>query len=180
MAVAHYQFEAIHPFADGNGRTGRVLNILFLRQSGLLESPILYLSRHIIATKADYYRLLLAVTAEQAWEEWLLYMLRGVELSSESALRKIAAIRELQDTYAQRARESMRGSLDAELMAVLFEQPYCRISTVIERCGVSRPTATKWLNTLAEAGLLEDVRAGRDRLFINRELLDILTRTKIR
>ncbi|MET9203215.1 Fic/DOC family N-terminal domain-containing protein [Gordonia sp. NPDC003585] len=180
MTVGHYQFEAIHPFADGNGRTGRILNILFLRQSGLLESPILYLSRYIIATKADYYRLLLAVTAEEAWEEWLLYMLRGVELSSESTLRKIAAIRELEDTYAQRAREFTRGSVDVELMAVLFEQPYCRISTVIERCGVSRPTATKWLNALAEAGLLEDVRAGRDRLFINRELLDILTRTELR
>lgn len=179
MAVAHYQFEAIHPFADGNGRTGRILNVLMLHQAGLLRSPILYLSRYIIETKDEYYRRLLAVTADGAWHDWILYLLRGVDVASQSALRKITAIRDLQDSFAHRAREVTRGGSDAVLLNVLFEQPYCRISVVVDRCGVSRPTATSWLTALSGAGLLEDVKVGRDRLFINRELLDVLSRREI-
>ncbi|MGV9710973.1 Fic family protein [Gordonia sp. NPDC003424] len=179
MAVAHYQFEAIHPFADGNGRAGRILNVLMLSQAGLLRSPILYLSRFIIETKDDYYRKLLAVTADGSWHDWILYMLRGVDVSSRSALRKITAIRDLQESFAHRARAATRGGSDAELLNVLFEQPYCRISVVVERCGVSRPTATAWLTALSAAGLLDDVKVGRDRLFINRALLDTLSRREI-
>ncbi len=179
MAVAHYQFEAIHPFADGNGRTGRILNVLMLSEAGLLRSPILYLSRYIIETKDDYYRRLLAVTERGAWHDWVLYMLQGVELASESALRKILAIRDLQHSFAHRAREVTRGGSDIELLNVLFEQPYCRISVVVERCDVSRPTATSWLTALSAAGLLDDVKVGRDRLFINRALLEILSRREI-
>ncbi|WNM23514.1 Fic family protein [Demequina capsici] len=174
MAAAHYQFEAIHPFTDGNGRTGRILNVLVLVEAGLLKLPVLYLSRHIIATKSEYYARLLAVTAESAWEPWLLYVLRGVETTSKQTLQKIAAITDLQEEFAHAARAHMR-SVDVELLAVVFEQPYCRISTVQERYGVSRPTATAWLRSLVEAGLLEEVTAGRERLFINRRLLTLLT-----
>ena len=176
MAAAHYQFEAIHPFSDGNGRTGRVLNVLMLVDAGLLRLPVLYLSRYVIDTKNDYYRLLLAVTAESAWEEWVLYVLAGVEQTSRYTLRKITAIRALQDDFSKRARAVSKGGGDSEFQAVLFEQPYCRINTVVERCGVSRPTASSWLSSLVHDGMLQDVKIGRDRLFINREFLQLLVR----
>jgi Fic family protein len=178
MAVAHYQFEAIHPFSDGNGRTGRILNVLMLVQAGLLRMPVLYLSRYIIDTKNDYYRLLLAVTSERAWEEWVLYILQGIERTSNATLRKIEAIRLLQDDFALRARAASKGGADSEFQSVLFEQPYCRIQTVVNRCGVSRPTATSWLGALVDAGLLQDRKVGRDRLFINREFLQLLVRSE--
>ncbi|MBS9533219.1 Fic family protein [Mycobacterium sp. M1] len=177
MAAAHYHFEAIHPFSDGNGRTGRILNVLMLVEAGLIRLPVLYLSRYIIDTKNDYYRLLLSVTADGAWEDWICYMLTGIEQTSRYTLRKIEAIRGLQEDYAGRARAISKGGADAEFQSVLFEQPYCRINTVIKRCGVSRPTATAWLGALAEAGMLEDVKIGRDRLFINREFLRLLVRS---
>lgn len=176
MAVAHYQFEAIHPFHDGNGRTGRVINILMLVQAGLLQDPILYLSRAIIARKNDYYRLLRAVTADGAWIEWILYMLDMVRESATSTTRKIGAIRTCQEEIAARARAATPGGRDAQFLAVLFEQPYCRISTVTERCEVSRQTASSWLHALVEAGLLHDVKVGRELLFVNHEFLDVLTR----
>lgn len=176
MAAAHYHFEAIHPFSDGNGRTGRILNVLLLVEAGLLQHPVLYLSRYIIDTKSDYYRLLLAVSSEGAWEDWLLYMLKGVEQTSRETLSKIRAIRDLQVDFVQRAQVAGRGISNAVFQSVLFELPYVRIKTIVERCGVSRPTATAWLSALAEVGLLDDVRFGRDRLFINREFLDVLVR----
>ncbi len=178
MAVAHYQFEAIHPFSDGNGRTGRILNVLMLVEAGLLRLPVLYLSRYIIDTKQDYYRLLRSVTAEGAWEEWILYILTGIERTSRSTLRKIEDIRSLQHDFNKRAREASKGGSNSELQLILFEQPYCRIKTVVERCKVSRPTATAWLQDLVTAGLLQDLKIGRDRLFINREFLKLLVRTE--
>ena len=176
MAVAHYQFEAIHPFHDGNGRTGRVINILMLMESGLLDDPILYLSRSIIARKNDYYRLLRAVTAEGAWIEWIQYMLEIVLESAASTTRKIDSIRACQDEIAERARAATQGGRDAQFLAVLFEQPYCRIATVTDRCDISRQTASTWLHALVDAGLLHDVKVGRERLFVNHEFLDVLTR----
>ena len=176
MAVAHYQFEAIHPFHDGNGRTGRVINILMLIEAGLLDDPILYLSRAIIARKNDYYRLLRAVTADGAWIEWVLYMLDVVRDSAVSTTRKIGAIRTCQEDIAERARVATPGGRDARFLAVLFEQPYCRINLVADRCEVSRQTASSWLHALVGAGLLSDVKAGRERLFVNHEFLDVLTR----
>lgn len=174
MAAAHYQFEAIHPFSDGNGRTGRILNVLMLVDAGLLHQPLLYLSRYLIDTKVDYYRLLREVTAADAWEDWILYILAGVAVTSRETVRRIDAIAQLQADFARRARAASKGGSDAELMAVLFEQPFARIATVVERCGVSRPTATRWLADLAAAGLVEDLKVGRDRLFVNREFLDVL------
>lgn len=176
MAVAHYQFEAIHPFHDGNGRTGRVINILMLIESGLLHDPILYLSRAIIARKNDYYRLLRAVTADGAWIEWILYMLDVVRESATSTTHKIGAIRTCQENIAERARAATPGGRDAHFLAVLFEQPYCRINTVAERCDISRQTASSWLHALVDVGLLSDVKVGRERLFVNHEFLDVLTR----
>jgi len=176
MALAHYQFEAIHPFHDGNGRTGRVINILMLIEAGLLDEPILYLSRAIIGHKNEYYRLLRAVTAESAWVDWILYMLDAVRESATSTARKIDAIRECQEHIAERARTATTGGRDAQLLAVLFEQPYCRIATVVERCEVSRQTASTWLHALVDAGVLHDVKVGRERLFVNHEFLKVLTR----
>lgn len=176
MAVAHYQFEAIHPFHDGNGRTGRVINILMLIEAGLMRDPILYLSRAIIARKNDYYRLLRAVTAEDAWIDWILYMLDVVRESATSTTRKIGAIRTCQEDIAERARAATPGGRDAQFLAVLFEQPYCRINTVADRCDVSRQTASSWLHALVRAGLLSEVKVGRELLFVNHEFRDVLTR----
>lgn len=176
MAVTHYQFEAIHPFHDGNGRTGRVISILMLISAGLLNDPVLYLSRAIIARKDDYHRLLRAVAADGAWTEWILYMLEAVLESATSTTRKIGAIRACQEDIADRAREATTGGRDAQLLAVLFEQPYCRIDTVAERCDVSRQTASSWLHALVQAGLLSDLKVGRELLFVNNEFLDVLTR----
>lgn len=176
MAVSHYQFEAIHLFHDGNGRTGRILNILMLIEAGLLDEPILYLSRSIIARKNDYYRLLRAVTVEGSWVDWVIYMLEVVQDSAESTLRKIGAIRSCQEEIGERARAVSAGGRDARLLTVLFEQPYCRISTVVERCEVSRQTASTWLHALAEARLLQAFKVGRDLVFVNHEFLNVLTR----
>ena len=176
LAVAHYQFEAIHPFADGNGRTGRILNILLLMQAGLLHHPVLYLSRYIIENKADYYRLLLAVTESGAWEEWILFILEGIRQTSLSTVEKIDAIHEIEAATLEIIRAVTTGGANADLLSVLFEQPYCRIASVMTRCKVSRPTATGWLNSLVEAGTLIDVRVGRERLFVNTSFFDLLVR----
>ena len=176
MAVAHYQFEAIHPFHDGNGRTGRIVNILMLIEAGLINQPILYLSRFIIRHKNDYYQLLRDVTANGAWQPWILYMLDAVERTAQSTISKISAIRRIQEEVHDAARNASPGGRNGDFLAVLFEQPYCRIKTVIERCNVSRPTATAWLNQLVEADVLRDFRLGRDRLFLNHRFLDVLIR----
>ncbi len=175
MAVAHYQFEAIHPVDDGNGRTGRILNLLLLVQAGLLHEPILYMSRAIIASKADYYRLLLAVTQEQAWEEWILYMLRMVRITSDETVRKIDEIGALQARFQSEVRAAHTSANNADLLAVLFEQPYCRIRYVVDRCGVTRQTAAAWLNSLVDLGLLKSLKLGRERLFINTQFVELLT-----
>ena len=175
MALAHYQFEAIHPFEDGNGRTGRILNVLMLMTAGLIEQPILYLSRYIIENKEEYYRLLLAVTRDGAWNEWIRFVVEGIRQTATSTVIKIDQIQSLQDRTLGAIREATGGA-NADLLAVLFEQPYCRIANVVERCKVSRPTATNWLNALVEARVLRDVRRGRERIFINTDLFDVLVR----
>nr|WP_300677330.1 hypothetical protein [Nocardioides sp.] len=149
-----------------------------LIEAGLLDEPILYLSRAIIARKNDYYRLLRAVTAEGAWTAWVLYMLEVVRESAESTTRKINAIRECQDDIAERVRAATPGGRDGQFLDVLFEQPYCRISAVVERCAVSRQTASTWLHALVGVGLLSDLKVGRERLFVNHEFLDVLTRAE--
>lgn len=175
MAAAHYQFEAIHPFSDGNGRTGRILNVLLLVEAGLIREPILYLSRHIIRNKDEYYERLLAVSRDNDWEGWLLFMLEGVRVTSLETLQIIDQIQELQMVMREELRDVTRAGANADLLDLLFEQPYCRIANVMEACQVSRPTATGWLGDLVSAGKLMDVRVGRERLFINHRFLDVLS-----
>ncbi len=177
MALTHYQFEAIHPFSDGNGRTGRIVNILVLIERGLLSEPILYLSRYIIQNKAEYYRLLLAVTADGAWEEWTSFMLEGIRETALSTMEKIDEIHVVHDDMQIELRSILPGGANADLLDVLFEQPYCRISTVMTRCGVSRPTATKWLKMLADNDVLVAIRAGKHLLYVNTRFFSVLTRT---
>ncbi|KZX19963.1 Fic family protein [Rathayibacter tanaceti] len=174
MAAAHYQFDAIHPFEDGNGRTGRVMNMLILVEHGLLSSPILYLSRYIIRRKSEYYRLLLAVTSEGAWEQWLLFMLEGIRETSQWTLATIDTIGALRETVREEMRSALPGGANADLLEVLFEEPYCRIRTVMARCGVSRPTARSWLSAMVERGILTDTPIGRERLFVNHAFLRLL------
>jgi Fic family protein len=176
MAVAHYQFEAIHPFTDGNGRTGRVINSLLLVARGLLDRPILYLSRYIISRKADYYRLLLEVTRDGAWEPWLLYMLEGIEETSRWTVAKIAAIRALTATVTEHLRSTRPKLYDRDLVDVIFEQPYCRIRNVVQRGLGTRQSASRYLHGLVEAGVLREVRVGREKLFVNPRLMALLTR----
>ncbi len=175
MAAAHFQFEAIHPFLDGNGRTGRILNILFLVDQGLLPIPVLYLSRSIIASKSDYYRLLLGVTSRKEWEPWLVFMLNCVMETAAWTTEKIAAIRELEERTAAEIRKSLRKIYSRELIEVIFHQPYCRIANLVEADIVGRQTASRYLLSLVEAGFLEERKIGRDKLFLNKPLLNLLT-----
>jgi Fic family protein len=176
MSAGHYQFEAIHPFTDGNGRTGRVLNSLYLVEQGLLPMPILYLSRHIIAHKADYYGRLLAVTRENAWEPWILFMLQGVEETSIWTTAKIAAIRKLANATEQFVRRRLPKLYSFELVRALFEQPYCRIANLVEAGIVERQAASRYLKELVSIGVLREQKAGREKLFVHLKLLGLLTR----
>ncbi len=178
MAVMHYQFEAIHPFTDGNGRTGRVLNILYLVQEELLTLPILYLSRYIIANKDQYYSKLLAVTGEQAWEPWLLYMLEAVEVTAQWTTQKIISIRDLADHTAEHIREKLPKIYSRELVDTIFEQPYCRIGNLVDANIAKRQTASEYLKKLVNIGVLIEHRAGRERLFIHPKLMALITKDK--
>lgn len=175
MAVMHYQFEAIHPFTDGNGRTGRILNLLFLIEKELLELPILYLSRYIIRNKQDYYRLLLSVTLERKWEDWILYVLRAVKDTAEWTTNKIRDIKILMDETIQQLRTEMPTIYNRELVELIFKQPYCRISNVVEAEIAQRATASKMLKELAAKGILMEITAGREKIFINTRLMRLLT-----
>ncbi|MHC4844713.1 MAG: protein adenylyltransferase Fic [Planctomycetota bacterium] len=176
MAAGHYQFEAIHPFTDGNGRTGRVLNALFLVEQGLLPLPILYLSRYIIARKADYHALLLGVTREGAWEPWLLYMLAGIEETATWTTEKIAAIRRLSVETREFVRERLPKTYSRELVDVLFEQPCCRIGNLVDAGIAERRAASRYLKALAAEGVLQELARGREKLFLNTRLMELLTR----
>jgi Fic family protein len=174
MAVAHYQFEAIHPFPDGNGRTGRIINILFLIEQGLLDLPILNLSRYINNNRADYYRLLLEVTTEAAWEAWILYILMAVEETSVWTVNKIAAIKALMDETIRHVSTAMPALYSRELIEIVFTQPYCRIGNLVDAGIGSRNTAAKYLRELAAGAVLETRKEGRDQLYINTRFLKLL------
>ncbi len=176
MAVGHYQFEAIHPFTDGNGRTGRVLNILYLIQEELLNLPILYLSRHVIAHKADYYRLLLSVTRDQTWEPWLLFMLQAVADTSKWTTGKIAAIRALAEHTTEHVRMRLPKIYTRELVDVIFEQPYCRIGNLVDKGIAQRQAASRYLHDLAALGVLREMPFGKEKLFIHPKLMQLLSR----
>ena len=175
MAVQHYQFEAIHPFADGNGRTGRILNILFLLQHDLLISPILYLSRFIIQNKADYYRLLKGVTNDQAWSDWIMFILKGVENTCNWTTEKIKAIRELMEHTAEFTQSSLPKVYSWELVELLFKQPYCRIHNLVDAGIAKRQTASVYLKQLCEIGILKEVKSGRENIFVHPKYIELLT-----
>jgi len=175
MAVQHYQFEAIHPFTDGNGRTGRILNILFLVEQGLLDSPILYLSRHIIQNKSDYYRLLLNVTHNQGWSDWIMFMLNGVEETCIWTTDKIKAIRELMRHTSLYVQEQIPKIYSWELVEALFKQPYCRINNLVSAGVAKRQTASVYLKQLCDIGVLKEFKSGRETLFVHPKYIELLT-----
>lgn len=176
LAVAHYQFEAIHPFLDGNGRTGRILNILFLIENDLLSQPILYLSRYILQNKEDYYRLLLKVTQDGDWESWICFMLDAITITSQWTIDKVNAIVELQKKTSEHIKTSSQKMHTYELVQLLFEKPYLRTRDLIDR-GLyrSRQAAIATLKSLEELDVLASKTAGRETLFINKRLLELMS-----
>lgn len=174
MALIHHQFESIHPFYDGNGRTGRIVNVLYLVKQGLLDIPVLYLSRHIVRTKADYYRLLQAVREQDAWEDWVLYILTAVERSASEAIATIHAIRAALLDTKHRIRAQYK-FYSQDLINNLFTHPYTKIEFVERDLKVSRLTATKYLNALSEGGFVLKKKIGRSNYYINVALNAILT-----
>ncbi|MEO9886123.1 MAG: Fic family protein [Balneola sp.] len=173
MAVVHVQFESIHPFYDGNGRTGRIINMLYLVLKGLLDIPVLYLSRFIVQNKPDYYRLLQNVRTEGDWHSWVLYMLEGVAETSKQTISVVTGIRELMLDYKHRIR-SEYSFYSQDLINHLFKHPYSKIEYLRTDLKVSRPTATKYLDELASGGFLVKLKQGRDNYYINTALLKLL------
>jgi Fic family protein len=179
MAIAHHQFESIHPFYDGNGRTGRILNLLVLQREGLLDSPVLYLSRFITSTKPDYYRLLQTVREISAWADWCLYLLRGVAVTSRSAVALVKSLRDLMLATKHRMRTELPKIYSQDLLTNLFSYPYTKIGFVERALGVSRITASKYLQQLAQAGFLRKQKIGRTNFYVNDPLFDLLTTVRI-
>ncbi len=175
MTIAHHQFESIHPFYDGNGRTGRILNLLMLQRDGLLALPVLYLSRYITTTKPDYYRLLQTVREEHRWAEWCLYMLRGVAVTSRSAIGLVKAFRELMLRTKHDLRERLPKLYRQDLLNNLFRFPYTKIELVERELGVSRITAAKYLDQLTKAGFVRKQKMGKTNFYINEPLFALLS-----
>ncbi len=174
LAVIHYQFEAIHPFYDGNGRTGRIINVLYLILKELLDSPILYLSRYIIANKAEYYRLLQRVSEDNNWEAWIDYILKAVEVTARNTLKLARSINELVEEKAEELKRELANIYSRELIDVIFNEFYTRISDVQEGLEVTRKTASNYLSQLEEIGLMKSEQVGRQKIYINRELLELV------
>lgn len=174
MAVQHYQFESIHPFYDGNGRTGRIINILQIMLNGLLESPILYLSEYIIQNKAEYYRLLQEVRTKEKWEDWILYMLRGVEKTSLETIEQIKAIQKLFISTQEKIKKEAPKAYDKELIEILFEHPYCKTEILTSRLNITRITASKYLKQLESIHILKSKQVWKETLYINTRLFDLL------
>jgi len=174
MAIIHYQFESIHPFYDGNGRTGRIVNILFLMLNGLLELPILYLSSYIIKTKSDYYRLLNEVRTQETWQEWILYILDGVEETAKDSIKLISEINSLMVATKEKLSSELPKIYSKDLLELLFSHPYTKIGFLVDELGVTRKTATSYLRAIEEIGILESVKISRDVYFINKQLFELL------
>ena len=174
MAIMHYQFEAIHPFPDGNGRTGRIINILYLMNEGLLDQPVLYLSRYFLRRRREYYAGLRAVTELGAWEGWVRYILAGIREVAEEGRDDLIRIRDLRKEFAERARVDAPTAASEQLIDLLFMRPYTTTRMVQEVEGVTRATARSRLEALTRAGMLERIKSGRHQLFRNHDLIDIL------
>lgn len=174
LAILHYQFESIHPFYDGNGRTGRILNILYLILNNLINVPILYLSSYIIENKPEYYRLLNRTNRKGKWEEWIMFMLRAIESTSKDTITKITNIKNQLDKTLIKVQKDSPKIYRKELVELLFEQPYSKIEFVVDKLNVERKAASRYLRELESIGILESQKVGRETLFINRELIEIL------
>ena len=175
MAIIHFQFESIHPFYDGNGRTGRIINILYLILEDLLNLPILYLSSYVIRNKVDYYRLLQEVRTENNWEEWLLFMSKAIEKTSKETIELILQIQSLMKEYKIRLRDNYK-FYSQDLLNNLFKHPYTKIEFIVEDLGVSRITAANYLNKLAKDGLLKKEKIGTGNYYINEPLFQLLSK----
>lgn len=177
MAIIHHQFESIHPFFDGNGRTGRIINILYLVIKDLLDIPILYLSRYIIRNKSEYYRLLQQVRENNAWEEWVLYILKGVEETAEQTIYLVKQISAMMAEYKFKMRPVFGKVYRHELLNNLFNHPYTKIEFIMQDLGVQRLTATKYLEKLVAKdnglGLLQKIKIGRENYYLNSKLIDL-------
>lgn len=176
MALIHYQFESIHPFYDGNGRTGRILNILYLVLNGLLDSPILYLSNYINSNKNEYYRLFKSVREDNNYEDWILYILKGIEETSKHTIELIKQIMNEMDSYKKEFTQKLPKIYSDELLESLFYEVYTRIGYIEDKCGVTRQTASTYLNQLTEVGLLEYEKVGRESIYKNTRLIELLSR----
>lgn len=174
MAILHHQFESIHPFYDGNGRTGRIICILHLVMNDLLDLPILYLSRYIIANKGEYYRLIQNVRESNEWESWILFILKGVEETSQDTIRLVKGISKLMQEYKIEIRKILKKAYSHELINNLFSHPYTKIEFVTNDLGVSRLTATSYLEKLVQGGLLQKVKSGKYNYYLNMPLINLL------
>ena len=174
MAIIHHQFESIHPFYDGNGRTGRIINILYLILKDLLDIPVLYLSRYIITHKADYYRLLQEVRTEDKWEEWILYILEAVEQTSLETIELINSISDLMIKIQDKISQELPKIYSKDLVEILFMHPYTKIDFLVDRLNITRKTASKYLNELENIGILENIQIKNSKFFINIELFNLL------
>ena len=174
MALIHHQFESIHPFSDGNGRIGRILNVLYLTRTGLLDIPILYLSRHITRHKSNYYRLLQAVRDDSAWEEWVIFMLEAVAETADTTTLLVDGIGTQMHEVKHRLRMELPKLYSQDLLNNLFRHPYTRIEYVQNELGITRQTAARYLDTLSKNGFVEKHRAGKSNYFINTELVRLM------
>ncbi|MGF1587107.1 MAG: Fic family protein [Bacteroidales bacterium] len=174
LAILHYQFESIHPFYDGNGRTGRILNILYLILNDLIDVPILYLSSYIIENKSEYYRLLNRTNHDGKWGDWIMFMLKAVESTAKDTILKITNIKNQLDKTIIKVQKESPKIYRKELVELLFEQPYSKIDFVVKRLNVERKAASRYLRELEDIGILESQKVGRETLYINRELIEIL------
>lgn len=174
MAVQHYQFESIHPFCDGNGRTGRILNILHLILHKQLESPVLYLSAYIIDNKTDYYRLLQEVRTKGNWEAWLIYILKGIEQTANETIKQVNEINQLFSKTQDLVKKNAPKSYSKELVELLFEHPYCKTEYLTDRMGISRITASKYLKELEKIKVLKSKQIWKETIYINTQLFDLL------
>ena len=174
LAVMHYQFEAIHPFGDGNGRVGRILNILFLVHHQLLDIPVLYLSKYIIENKNDYYKNIRRVTENHDWEPWILYILNAIIETSKATHQKILAIQTLMGEVAEKLKANAPKIYSLDLVRIIHQQPYCKISFLVDAGIAQKQTASKYLQTLGELDILVPFKRGREIYYINNKLFDIL------
>lgn len=177
MAVIHHQFESIHPFYDGNGRTGRIINILYLVKHGLLDTPVLYLSRFINQSKGEYYRLLQSVRDDEDWEQWIVYILDGIEQTSHQTVNLILGIKNLMQVQKNKMRDELPKIYSHDLLNNLFRHPYTKIDFVMQELQVTRKTAMKYLEELVRIGLLSKQKKWKENFYVNEALFDLLLNT---